>query len=844
MITVLVKHKALSAFLLYALIICAIYFQVAFFGKSLLPNLYYPAGFTLLESGGREPVNTFNIDLGTPAFYEMPINYLVGDMYRKGIIPLWNLYQGGGSPLAAQYSTRAFFPYQILEDISPYWLWDYFMLARLIIAAFFTYLFLKLLGISSPCAFLGGIFYALCGSFTWFINLEQFTNVAMMAPVCLFAAERLVLLRNKRRIAEYAIVFALMLLAGQPEIAIYILLLAALYYFFRVLMQRPKFFSFLKAALKFIGAFILGLSLSSFLIFPFLEFVFRAHQCHPLGGTMGVQSPAPLAYAAGILIPSSLELPTFYHIFLQNGAWDFLGGYTGVLMFYLVLLGFFYKGKYRPFFLFFALFGFSIILKNFGFPLITWIGRLPFLDQSWSPRWAGPAWTLSLSCASAIGLEMFLESKPKNKVIPWIVSFLILGSAGLLAYKAGYLSQLAGLNSDGMKTAVSLILGGLLAALSVIIMSLYLFTHAQKTKGFVYGVAFLAILELWFYVPRGSAFPWTAFRLVPFFLGIPVIFLLLKERWRLSIAGIIFIFALYAFIDLKSPSGFPDRQNIFKEPEYVRFLKEDKGYFRILAGEGILFPNLSSSFQLFDIRYINSLSPIIYQNYVDSHLLKESHTWCWDRLWFTGLPDLYKAEPRSIYEEVRDNFLYYRYLGLKYILTSKGTSSGLPLVYDKEVKIYEIPEPFPRVYIARKLDYAFSYQEAQRLMGEKGFDMAGTVVLEENPPAWYKTAVSAPDDSYARIDEYSANQIKIYADLDADGVLVLTDIFYPGWKAYVDKKEVKVYRVNGLARGVFLEKGSRSVMFKYDPFSFKVALIILSAGLAVCLFLCKSKPLK
>jgi len=815
------KHKNLFVFLLCALVICVVYSQVAFFGKSLLPNLYYPVGFNLPGSEGRRPVNTFNIDLATPAFYEMPINRLVGDMYRSGIIPLWNPYQGCGGPLAAQYSTRAFFPYQILEDIMPYWLWDYFILARLIIAAFFTYLFLKLVGISSPCAFLGGIFYALSGSFAWFINLEQFTNLAMMAPVCLFSVERLILFRGRRHIAECAVVLALMLLAGQPEIAIYVLLLLVFYYFFRVLIQRPGFFIFLKAALKFAGIFILALILSSCLILPFLEFVSLAYQCHPSGGTMGIQEPTSMYFAVGMLIPSLFELPTSHRIFPHNGAWDSLGGYNGVLVFYLIILGFFYKSRYRPFFLFFALFGFSIILKNFGSPLIAWIGRLPFLDQSWSPRWAGPVWTLSLSCASALGLEMFLEAKGQNKNIPRIVSFLAASGVAFFSYKTIYLFQLSGLNGEQLKAVLPLIVEGLLVAIGVIVMSLYIFNHLQQKKGFICGVIFLAILELWFYIPRGSVFPWTVFRIIPFLLGIPTALFLLKQRWRLGAAGVMFIFIAYIIIDLGSPRGFPDRKNIFEEPEFVSFLREEKDYSRIIAGDGILMPNFSSVFQLFDVRYINSLSPETYQYYVDNHLLKEPHLWITDRLWFTGLADIEKKSPRSIYEEIRDSLLYYRYLGIKYILAPKNTSFDLKLAYDNEIRIYEMPDPFPRVYIARKLDHASDYREAQRLMGEGGFDIADTIILEENPPAWYKASADKAGNSYVRIEEYGANRIKISASLGSDRVLVLTDVFYPGWRAYVDKKEAKVYRVNGLVRGVFLKKGNHSVVFKYNPYGRK-----------------------
>ncbi len=828
--------------LFYFLIISAVYSQIVFFGKTLVPNLYYPKGFSPVAYEGRRPINTFNIDLATPTFYEMPVNKLIGDMYLKGTLPLWDPYEGVGVPLAAQYSTRVFFPYQILEDISPYWLWDYFILGRLLIAAFFTYLFLRLLGISYSCAFLGGLLYSLSGSFVWFVNLEQFVNVAMMIPVCLFSLERILQFKKRRYFIEAAVVFALMLLAGQPEIAIYVMLLVTFYYFFRILIEKPNILSFLKETLRFVGILILSLSFSLFLILPFLEFIPNAYHCHPLGGTMGTQEPTRLHLAIGVIIPSFFELPTFHRIFPHNGAWDSLGGYTGVLMIYLILSAFFYKYRYQRLFLFFSLFGFSIILKNFGFPLIAWLGKLPLLDQSWSPRWAGPVWTFSLACASALGLQAIIGAKYRKKVLPWGISFFLLFIIGLLSYKTTYFSQFKDLNTDQLKVVLPPILGGLIVAILTIFTLTYISIYSRNKKSLLYSIICLAILELSFYIPKGIDFPWTVYKFVPFFLGAGTVFLLANEKWNLSIAGIILVVLSYVFIDIESPYGFPDRYNLFKKSDYIKFLEEDKDFFRIIAGGGILMPNFPSAFRLFDIRYITSLSPATYQNYVDQHLLKSPHEWITDRLWFTGLPDIHKSIPRSIYDEIRDNLLYYSYLGVKYIISNNYQLLGLPLVYDKEVKIYKNTHYIPRLYIAHKIEYSSTYQEAQSLMAKTIFDIKDTVILEEGPPEWYKFSTEEYANkkyinSLASIEEYSLNRIKIQASLKENGILVLTDLFYPGWKAHSGNKEAKIYRVNGLVRGIFLKKGKHSITFKYSPFSFRMGVVISGLSLLLTLAL-------
>lgn len=332
----MIKNRTnVNIFLLYILIISCIYTQVVFFGKSLLPNLYYSGNGEFFPSGyeGRMPINVFHVDMATPAFYEMPINKLVGDEYLSKKLPLWDQYQGIGVPIAAQYSTRVFFPYQILENISPYWLWDYFMLGRLIIAGFFTCLFLRLIGLSLPFAFLGGVFYSLSGSFVWFINLEQFVNVAMMVPVCLFFLERLIQYKKMRYVLEASIAFGFMLLAGQPEIALYVFILITMYYFFRALDEGKNL---LPNLMRFFIVIGLTLAISSLLILFFLEYIPNAYHCHPLGGNMGIVSPAKIFTAIGIIIPSFFEKSTFYRLFPHNGRWDYLGG--GILEYYWFIL--------------------------------------------------------------------------------------------------------------------------------------------------------------------------------------------------------------------------------------------------------------------------------------------------------------------------------------------------------------------------------------------------------------------------------------------------------------------------------------------------------------------------
>jgi uncharacterized membrane protein YfhO len=84
----------------------------------------------------------------------------------------------------------------------------------------------------------------------------------------------------------------------------------------------------------------------------------------------------------------------------------------------------------------------------------------------------------------------------------------------------------------------------------------------------------------------------------------------------------------------------------------------------------------------------------------------------------------------------------------------------------------------------------------------------------------------------------SVNRVVLVTDLDAPGLLVLSEVYYPGWKAYVDGRETKVLRANYVMRAVALPRGKHIVEFRYDPLSFRIGAVItvLSfAGLLVWL---------
>ncbi|HMK50179.1 MAG TPA: YfhO family protein, partial [Thermodesulfovibrionales bacterium] len=75
------------------------------------------------------------------------------------------------------------------------------------------------------------------------------------------------------------------------------------------------------------------------------------------------------------------------------------------------------------------------------------------------------------------------------------------------------------------------------------------------------------------------------------------------------------------------------------------------------------------------------------------------------------------------------------------------------------------------------------------------------------------------------INRYDADEISIVAESQG-GLLVLSDLYYPGWKAQVNGKAEEIVKVFGVLRGVPIQSGKSKVLFTYRPKSFYAGIII------------------
>jgi uncharacterized membrane protein YfhO len=78
---------------------------------------------------------------------------------------------------------------------------------------------------------------------------------------------------------------------------------------------------------------------------------------------------------------------------------------------------------------------------------------------------------------------------------------------------------------------------------------------------------------------------------------------------------------------------------------------------------------------------------------------------------------------------------------------------------------------------------------------------------------------------------FASNEITIEVNAAADGLLVLSEIHYPGWRAIVDDQPAPVVRADQLLRGIPVPAGRHIVKVWYAPNSARIGLIISALSL-------------
>ncbi|MBP7961098.1 MAG: polysaccharide biosynthesis C-terminal domain-containing protein [Caldilineaceae bacterium] len=328
----------------------------------------------------------------------------------------------------------------------------------------------------------------------------------------------------------------------------------------------------------------------------------------------------------------------------------------------------------------------------------------------------------------------------------------------------------------------------------------------------------------------------------------------LARRFTLTgaLAIALIVLDLFAAHGTFNPSTDPALSPLKNVPPVVQFINEREGIdtelairhspfaFRFttfnLPGEKTLNANMGMAYGWQDIRGYDSIIPKQYVDLMDRVAPQAGE------LLYNRIAPIYSnvAGSATLENPLLD------LLNVKYVLTTQSiTADGWTEIYrDEGIAAYENSQVLPRALIVPEAQVVAADQ--QPLLSA---DLSRTLFIEENPADANALVPSSPQIAEATISRYTPNDVFVDVNLSDRAWLLLSDAYFPGWKAYVrpfggtenDETELTIQRADGGLRAVYLpEAGQWTVRFTYSPMSFKVGLYVsflaFMAGLLLLLW--------
>ena len=153
------------------------------------------------------------------------------------------------------------------------------------------------------------------------------------------------------------------------------------------------------------------------------------------------------------------------------------------------------------------------------------------------------------------------------------------------------------------------------------------------------------------------------------------------------------------------------------------------------------------------------------------------------------------------------------------------------------LRVYANLDAFPRAWTVHQLLAAPNDWNGATMVRESDVDLRKVAVLVNDTPRL--ETCDAADNVTGIVDRPRLVQVDVR--MACQGMVVVSDNWYPGWDAEVDGKPAKIWKVNTVIRGVVVDQGKHTVVMRYRPFTVYFGLVCLLSGLAATVALQRRK---
>ena len=173
-------------------------------------------------------------------------------------------------------------------------------------------------------------------------------------------------------------------------------------------------------------------------------------------------------------------------------------------------------------------------------------------------------------------------------------------------------------------------------------------------------------------------------------------------------------------------------------------------------------------------------------------------------------------------------------LNVKYVITWRSelyvpsTILYQEAAADGATYLHRLESVGPRAWVVHQVEQLPASDMVARLAAPD-FDPFQIALLD---PTSSLPALQPEGQDSVRLVSFSSAHVVFEVDAKSDGLLVFSEIDYPGWRAYIDDRPASIIRANSALRALPVSSGSHVINLVFRPESFRLGAIIssLTAG--------------
>lgn len=248
--------------------------------------------------------------------------------------------------------------------------------------------------------------------------------------------------------------------------------------------------------------------------------------------------------------------------------------------------------------------------------------------------------------------------------------------------------------------------------------------------------------------------------------------------------------------------GSPE-MNVFAKNDVVSFLQNDRGPYRVCDLSNAFPANWWAYHFIESVSGYSSAKLRVYQDMLD-----------------VAAPGP-GQRPAPGNSAVLNPYLW-NLLNVKYIVSDRPIYQGIEPVFrsnETQLMVYANEGVLPRAWFVDSIAVQSDRRTMLEQLRDGAFDARRKAVVEESFSGM--NACGTDSMSTAQVVDRSNQKLTIKATTSTKQFLVVSEIFYDEWHAYIDGNEVPMVKTNFLLRGLVVPQGTHTVEFRYQSPAFE-----------------------